>query len=867
MGEVYRATDTNLRRAVAIKILPSSVSSDPDRLARFHREAQVLASLNHPHIAQVHGLEKANGITAIAMELVDGPTLADRIARGAIPVTEAVAVAKQIAEALEAAHDQEIIHRDLKPANIKVRPDGRVKVLDFGLAKTLTPAVSAGIATQLPTVTSSAMTLEGAVLGTAAYMSPEQARGLPLDKRSDIWAFGCVLFEMLTGRRAFAGQTIPDTIAAVLERDPSWQELPPSAMPLAGILRRCLEKDRNRRLREIGDVRQWLDEISLVSQSSATARRSSTRAWWIAATAVLGVGVGGLAIAFWTRSDSRVTPGVVARFELTSAQSDSFSADIFGSSIAISPDGSRIVYTASRNGVPQLVLHHLDRFDAIPLAGTEGATYPFFSVDGKQIGYATLDAIKRLPADGGPSLVVCPADAGLRGATWGPDDVIVFAHDGGVGLLRVPASGGAPQKIATPDPTRGEENYLQPALVPDSDVVLYTVTLNGGHTRAAARRLTGGDGTIVAEGGSGPQYVPPGYVVFGQDDRLMAVRFDPTSLKVAGVPALTQENVFTKITDGVANVSVAADGTTAFVAGHNAGSLRRPIWVDRQGMQVARAVEQPLMGARNPRLSPDGRRLALVVGSSGHADIWIYDLTGAAGPRKLTFKAHNTFPVWSSDGKRIFFLSITAAGGDMFSTPSDGSSFQPERVTTLDGAPEIPLAVSPDGTNLLFRRGDDLWLLNLTDRKARVWLPTPFNEHGGRFSPTGRSVAYSSNRTGRTEIYVSLFPGPGAPVPVSSDGGHDPVWSRDGKEIFYENGGKLMAARVISETPELRFETPRMLFEGGFAHDDTDPGLRFFDSASDGRLLMIEAAGATNKASIVVVKNWTQELDRLVPAK
>ncbi len=503
MGEVYRATDTNLRRAVAIKVLPRSVSSDPDQLARFRREAQMLAALNHPHIAQVHGLESAGGITAIAMELVEGSTLADRIASGAIPVIEAVMLAKQIAQALEAAHDQGIIHRDLKPANIKITPDGSVKVLDFGLAKVLEPAGTDAAIGQLPAVTSSAMTLQGTVLGTAAYMSPEQARGLPLDKRTDIWAFGCVLFEMLTAHRAFAGETVPDTIASVLEREPNWSGLPPPATPLAGILRRCLEKDSRRRLRDIGDVRQWLEETSAQAPSLVSSSRSSGRALWISAAAVLGVVIGGLAVALSSRFTGRVDPPVISRFQLTPSQADSFAADIFGSNIAISPDGSRIVYTASRNGVPQLVLHHLDRFDAIPLAGTEGATYPFFSADGKQIGYATLNAIKRLPAEGGAVVTVCPTDAGYRGATWAADGTIVFARDGGVGLSRVPESGGVPEKIVQPDTARGEENYVQPALVPNSDVVLYTVMLSGGHTRVAARRLSGGEGTVVAESGSG----------------------------------------------------------------------------------------------------------------------------------------------------------------------------------------------------------------------------------------------------------------------------------------------------------------------------------------------------------------------------
>ncbi len=868
MGEVYRATDTNLNRAVAIKVLPASLSSDPDRLARFHREAQVLAALNHPHIAQIHGLETTDGVTALVMELVEGATLADRIAQGAIPLDAAVAIATQIAEALQAAHDQGIIHRDLKPANIKMRPDGRVKVLDFGLAKTMEAAGSASSVAQLPTITSPALSEAGIVLGTAAYMSPEQARGQALDKRSDIWSFGCVLYEMLTGRMVFPGNTVSDTIAALLEREPDWNALPAPAVPLSGILRRCLEKDRNRRLRDIGDVSQWLEDASARSITTAPASESTARpSWWIGAAAIAGLVVGGATIGSVVRFGGRTHPHPVGRFELTASQADSFAADTFGSNIAISPDGSRVAYTANRNGVLQLMVHRLDGFDAQPLAGTDGATFPFFSPDGAQIGYATLDELKRVSAEGGASVSICPVDAGFRGATWGQDNVIVFGKDGGVGLLRVPASGGVPKQVAAPDASRNEQSYLHPSLVPGTDTLLYTVLLNGGHSRVAARKLSGGDAATVAQGGFGSQYLSSGFVVFGQDERLMAVRFNPTTLQATSPAVAVQDTVFTKITDAIANVSVAADGTAAYVSGHNAGSLRRVVWVTRQGTHVSRVIDEPLELARNPRLSPDGRRLALTVGTSGHADIWIYDLDRAGQPQKLTFQNHNTFPVWSPDGRRIIYLSITPAGGHMYSLPADGSSLQPERVIPTGDAGEVPLTSSPDGRYVLFRRNDDIWQVDLRDRTSRPWVPTPFSEHASSFSPSGQWVAYSSNPTGRMEIYARPFPGPGAPVRVSSEGGHDPVWARDGKEIFFENAGKLMSARVIKETPSLRLEPVQLLFEGGFAHDDTDPGLRFFDAATDGRLIMIEPTGISNKASIVVIQHWDQELNRLVPAK
>jgi len=861
MGEVYQATDTNLRRAVAIKVLPQSVSSDPDRLARFHREAQILAALNHPHIAQIHGLEQTDGLTALVMELVEGPTLADRIALGAMPVVDALRIAREIAEALETAHDRGIIHRDLKPANIKLRLDGTVKVLDFGLAKELEPAAIGSMPGHSPTITAPAMTLIGAVLGTAAYMSPEQARGEPLDRRSDIWAFGCVVYEMLTGRRVFAGETVTDTIAAVLEHEPDWGALSSSARPVGGILRRCLEKDRLRRLRDIADVRLWLEDIAQPPSATSPPAASAARRGWIAAAATMGVLIGGAAVGLLLQFGNGTAARAVGRFELTAVQTDSFTAETFGNNVAISPDGSRIVYTASRNGVPQLFMHRLDSLDATPVEGTEGATYPFFSPDGKQIGYATIGAVKSVSTDGGPSVTICETDAGFRGATWGPDGAIVIAQHGALELIHVLAPGGAPQQFAAPDAARGEEAYIQPAMVPGSDIVLYTVQLNGGHTRVAARRVGGRDAASVAPDGFGPQYLPPGYIIFGQGDRLLAVRFDRTTLQVSGSPIAVQENAFTKITDGIANVAIAADGTTVYAAGHNAGSLRRPVWVDRHGVHVAPVIGQPLEYARNPRLSPDGQRLALTVGTSGHADIWVYNLDRPGQPLKLTFQNHNTFPVWSTDGKWISFLSVTTSAGRMFRVPSDGSTLQPERLTT-DDSPEIPLASSPDGESLLFRKDDDLWVMSLRDRKMRPWVQTPFSEHAGGFSPNGRWVTYSSTQTGQMEVWVRPFPGPGAPIRVSSDGGHDPVWARDGKELFYENTGKLLAARVVSEAPELRLEPPQVLFEGGFAHDDTDPGLRFFDAAADGRLLMIEPIGTSKAASLVVVQHWDQEMAR-----
>ena len=856
MGEVYRARDTNLNRDVALKILPPIFAADPERLARFRREAQVLASLNHPNIASIHGFEASNGIDALVLELIEGPTLAERIALGPIPVPEAIAIASQIVDAIAVAHEQGIIHRDLKPANIKLRPDGTVKVLDFGLAKALD--VSGEVELTRPAV----MTQMGAIVGTAAYMSPEQTRGLPLDRRADIWAFGCVLYEMLTGRGAFASSTVSDAIASILEREPDWQALPPAAARLTPLLRRCLEKDLKRRLRDIADVTLWFDDAG-ASASASPAAPPSRRALWIAAAfGIVAVG----AVAALVMSRNQASPANSARYELTTSAAEPFTSDPAGVNVAISPDGSRIVYTASRGGLKVLVMRRLDQLEASPIAGTEGAEEPFFSPDGRHIGFMTLDALKRVPVDGGPTVTICPADAGFRGASWGAGDIIVFAKDAGVGLLRVPAAGGVPERLVSPDRAKGEENYVQPTMLPAGQGLLYTVILRGSQTRVVARALTGGDATTVVEGGFGGRYLPSGHVVFGQGDRLMAVAFDVTTRQPKGAPVAVEHGVFNRAADGVANVASAADGTTVYIAGHDEGNLRRLVWFDHRGTRLAPAIEQTVVGARNPRLSPDGRRLALTVGGNGQGSIWIYDLSGRAQPLRLTSEGHATFPIWSPDGTQIAFLAVDNNDGRMFSIPADGSAVQPVRLTR-DDVTALPLSWSADGASILFERQSNLYVLRMSDRTDSRWLSTPFSEFAGRFSPDGRLVAYASNQTGPLDVWVRPFPGPGAPVRASSDGGRDPAWSADGKELFFHNGARLLSARVVSEAAGPRIETPRIVIDGGFVHDDTDSIIRFFDVAADGRLLMIEPIDTASPASLVVVQHWDQTLRRLLPVQ
>jgi eukaryotic-like serine/threonine-protein kinase len=862
MGEVYRARDTKLGRDVALKILPDTFATDPERLARFQREAQVLASLNHPHIGAIYGFEESNGIRALVLELVEGPTLADRIAQGAIPLDEALPIARQIAEALEAAHEQGIIHRDLKPTNIKLRPDGVVKVLDFGLAKLAEPTAASGAAglSQSPTITTPAMmTGVGMILGTAAYMSPEQAKGRPADKRSDVWAFGCVLYEMLTQKRAFAGEDVSDTLASVLRDEPNWSALPTETTHLMGVLQRCLEKDVKRRLRDMADVELLLEappESDVVTHGTP-----SKGAAWIWATAVLSLIAGGMIAALLLSSRSRTVPPHVARFEVTTSQQDLFTTNSPGANVAISPDASRIVYT-SGGGPFHLVVRQLDHLGTKPIAGSEGARDPFFSPDGQQIGFATLDELRRVGVGGGPSVRVCRiSGVAFNGATWGPNDSIIFAQFNG-GLFRVSAAGGEPERLAAPDRAKGEMNYVRPSILPGGRAVVYTVALQAGQTRIVARTLDNDVTTTIVEGGFGARYLPSGHLVYGQGDRLMVVPFDPSTLKATGAPLVLQEGVSTKDSVAVANVATASDGTVVYVSGRGATATRHLVWVDRRGTHVAQIVAQPLELPRYPRLSPDGRRLALTIGPSAAGQIWVYDLAGSAQPLRLTFQDHNLFPIWSPDGKRIVFIS-RASSDQIFSIPADGSATEPERVIANQN-PAVPRDWSPDGAFILFQEMRHLHLLHLTDGETRRWLQTSFAESDGRFSPDGRWLAYTSNQTGSEEVWVRPFPGPGAPVRVSPDGGRDPVWSRDGKELFYRNGLKILSARVVPDGT-FRVEVPQALFEGGF-----DPGSeRAYDVAPDGRFVMIENEPNDNtaSASIVVVLNWQEELLARTPTK
>jgi serine/threonine-protein kinase len=751
MGEVWRAHHTALKRDDALKVLPDAFASDPERVARFRREAQVLASLNHPNIAHVYGLEQSDGVQALVMELVEGPTLADRVAQGPIPVDEALPIAKQIADALEAAHEQGIIHRDLKPANIKLRPDGTVKVLDFGLAKALEPASAAGMdATASPTITSPAMmTGVGMLLGTAAYMSPEQARGKPVDKRSDIWAFSCVLYEMLTGRRAFSGDEVSDVLASVLAREPDWTLLPPNLSPvLATFLKRSLHKDRKQRIGDAQSLRLALEGAfetiaAQPSQSTAVAPPIWRRPLIVAvASAIVAAFVIGLvAWSLWPT----IQPSTVTRFEYAMPADQGFRR-IGRPVLALSPDGRHFVFNTGTG----LYLRRMGELEARLISGTEETlTSPFFSPDGQSVGYYALagSQLTRVAISGGAPVKIADAE-NPYGGSWGADGTILFGQT--KGIMRVSANGGTPELVIS---AKEGEQVDGPQLLPDGDSILFSVTTASGSSRwddaqVVVESLSTGARTVVIRGGSDARYLPTGHLVYALGDTLLAVAFDPKSHTVSG-GAVTLVQGVARAEDpanntATANYGVSNDGTMVYVAGGFREDYRL-VWVDRRGRETP--LTAPVRRYAQPHVSPDGSRVAVVV----EGDIWVWD-NGRGTLTRLTFDAsEDVSPLWTADGTRIAFASDKG----IFWKASDGTD---ESQRLFDTPRALPAAWGLDGA-LLYYTPDDIGRLEMTGApKAATLIGTKFWEGRPALSPDGRWLAYESDESGQFEIYVRPFP-------------------------------------------------------------------------------------------------------------
>jgi serine/threonine protein kinase/Tol biopolymer transport system component len=892
MGEVYRARDTRLNRDVAIKVLLPAVANDPDRLARFSREAQVLASLNHPHIAQVHGLEESEGVRALVMELIEGPTLADRIAQGAIALDDALPIARQIAEAVEAAHEQGIIHRDLKPANIKVRADGIVKVLDFGLAKALdSVGASGGNATVSPTLSIHA-TQAGVILGTAAYMAPEQARGKAVDKRADIWAFGCVLFEMLAGARAFRSDDVTDTIVAVVSKEPDWQALPVAASGVRPLLARCLKKDPKQRLQAIGDARIQIEELisGMSSEAGMPSRPVVTPSRRVALPAI-GVLAGGVllgAVVMWAVARrAPQAPVLSSRFEITPPPTQPLAIQGADRDIAISPDSRHIVYRSGASLAP-LVVRAIDRLDANPLAGVINARQPFFSSDSQWVGFFEGGSLKKVSITRGSAITICQNNAQPRGASWGDDNSIVFATtDSTNGLVRVSASGGEPTVLTRPDPAKGETNHWYPSVLPGGRGVLYTITgpNQAESAQVAVLDLKTGQQKTLIRGGSQAEYVQSGHLLYAAAGMLLAVRFDLATLAVLSDPVPAVDDVRMTM-GGAAEYAVSRSGTLAYVSATPSRAQRSLVWVDRKGREAP--ISAPPRVYAQPRLSPDGTRVALAIRDQ-EMDIWIWDLSRETLTRLTFDPGIDQRPVWTPDGQRIVFASQHDGVFNLFAQAADGTGTV-ERLTASPNS-QAPAFVAPDGSGIMGVEispntvSDIAWFplashlsgsgLRAASGSSRSpvepLIRTTASEQNPEISPDGRYIAYQSNETGRDEIYVRPFPRvTDGRWQVTTGGGTRPAWARNGGELFYlDLANTLTAVRVRTSGVTFAAGNPTKVFDATFARPLNDP--RTYDVSPDGqRFLMIKENVAANqnttRAGIVVVLNWFEELKAKVPA-
>jgi eukaryotic-like serine/threonine-protein kinase len=883
MGEVYRARDTRLNRHIAIKVLPDLFANDPERLARFHREAQVLASLNHPNIAHIHGFEDSGDVHALVMELVDGPTLAERIAREPIPLAEALAIAKQIGEALAAAHDQGIVHRDLKPANVKVREDGMVKVLDFGLARLVLPetsGVGASAVSQSPTLTTPAMTQAGVILGTAAYMSPEQAKGRTADKRSDVWAFGAVLYEMLTGRRPFEGEDLSDTLANVLKSEPDWAALPADVPPqIRALIQRCLAKDPRLRVADISTALYVLSEGAglagpVVNQQPARVPLWRRIAIPAAAAIAAGVAVGA---ALWPARPADAPR--VTRFALTPTGAETLQVDAQSRDLTITPDGASIVYRGGAGGSrTQLFVRALGQIEAVPLTIPSAPRGPFASPDGQWIGFVEPSPVtlNKVAITGGPVLRICAFDGAGRGISWGDDNSIVFATAStSTGLQRVPSAGGDPVVLTKPNREIGESDHVYPRLFPGSQTVLFTITMTTGGidaSQVAVLDLRTNTQKIVMRGGSQALYLPSGHLVYVAAGSLRAVKFDLERLEVIGtaVPIVSKVMI---LPTGAAEFDVARDGTLVYVtAGAEAASQRTLVWVDRQGRQepIKSAPARPYLF---PRLSPDGRRIAFDIRDQGN-DIWVWDIDRETLTRVTSDPGVDESPAWTPDGRRLVFTSqADGSAGSLFWQVADGSGVA-ERLTSSPRVQRLS-AVLADGKRILFHEAGtttatDIMMLTLDDRRVEPVLQTPQAELQGTVSPDGRWLAYEANDSGQLQVFVRPFPNVNeAKIQVSTDDGSEPVWARNGQELFYQSPTGALMSVPVGRGTAWTAGTPSKLFDGPYFRGTTGiTATRTYDVSPDGkRFLMIKpsAAGQDSTPTIVVVQNWFEELKRLVP--
>jgi serine/threonine-protein kinase len=851
MGRVYRARDAKLQRIVAVKVLPDSVAGDAERIARFEREARTLAALNHPHIAQIFAVEDG----AIVMEMVEGEDLAQRIARGPLSWRDALPIAKQIADALQAAHEQDIIHRDLKPANIKVTPDGAVKVLDFGLAKASAPAnrgalpegpgFSPGIMNS-PTITSPAgMTQAGMILGTAAYMSPEQAKGRAADKRSDVWSFGCVLFEMVTGRRAFPGDDVMETLSAVIRADPDFSAIP-SEVPLSArtLIERCLIKDRRERVADIAAAQYALRVSDTPSRAEPTTQ--ATRFPW-AIVAVAGIAAA--AALAWPRVTSvPLQPLPVIRSNIAAPGA----VTVGFATIAISRQGTHLAYASTQG---RLQIRRLSESDARPLQGSEGGANPFFSYDGQWLAFFADGKLKKVPVAGGAAQVLADAPSG-RGGSWGSDGTIVFAPSAESGLSKVSANGGAVTVLTTAKET--ERTHRWPQILPDGRTVIFTIQSRGrpfDDATIAAVPVAGGEPTTVVQGGSGAQFAESGHLIYARAGSLFAVAFDPAAVRPSGAAITVIDGARTNPLNGAAPFAVSSSGVFVYLPGEDTGSEMTLLTATRSG-QTEVLLERRLV-VNQFRISPDGGRVAVSI-NDGPVDLWMIDLENR-GMSRFTFgSGSKTNPVWSPDGKRLYYWTNAGGGARAVSKAIDGT----EDEGTVFGGTLFPTTVSPDGRTLAGRMitaaSYDVVALDLAKGlPARPVAATNANEAEAVFSPDGRYLAYQSDEAGRSDVFVQAYPS-GSKWQVTTTGGSEPRWTSGGRELVYRAGTAVMAVPVTLQP--FSVGPAQALF--------TVPTLFAFDVTPDGRRFVI-ALDARNREDIsfALITGWFEELTaRMRPA-
>ena len=859
MGEVYRARDPRLRRDVAIKVLPTLVAHDQDRLRRFEREARAAAALNHSNILAIYDVGMDGDVAFVVSELLIGTTLRKQLADKPLPLIKALDYGVQMATGLAAAHENGIVHRDMKPENLFLTEDGLLKILDFGLAMIQAAETSAiagaGAAGTHPT-SSSFQTGPGQVLGTIGYMSPEQLRGQEVDHRSDIFNAGAILFEMLSGTRAFAGASDVDTLTAILMEEPQWPAAASATVPsvLKQMVQRCLEKNPARRFQSAADLAFALEALtfSVPDAAGGLATRKGREVFY-SALVVFVIAVA--AIGLWWRSELPVV-APIRRLAIQPPPGTEFTRAAVAMPPAITPDGTIVLFFAAAGGAPQLYRRKLDELEAVPIRGAADASRAFVSRDGKTIAFVSGAKLQTLPIEGGVP-VQLPIDAPSLG-TWTPDGSIVLS--GGAGLVRVDANG-APVLLTRVAP--GESAHSHPFVLPDGRGVLFTSTGATGHQIQFQDLPTGTPATLTA--GSHPTATPTGHLLFARDGALWAVGFE-AGRAINSVPTRVIDHLYVE-GNGTAYYSVGNEGTLVYTPGVSQGLGSRIVGRSRDG-----ATSNPLTGvvdyARYPKVSPDGRNLAITLGPPGAGDIWVYDVAGARQPIKLTSEGHDTLPIWTPDSQRIVFRSTRSRESSLWSVAADASSDAPTPVGITDAAVR-PLAISPDGLLMYSlpspRTARDLYVAEMSNpSNVRAWLETQFEEDEAALSPNGKIVAYVSNSTGAPEIWVRPFAGGGAPVRVSNDGGHEPRWSADSRELFFQSAAKLIVSTITMTGRTLVTDTPRELFAGGFLQYQPNTE-RTYDVLHDGRLLMIEGSTPPSATPLIVVTNWFQDLARMVP--